>query len=498
MAFWNRKKAAPTPEQPKSTISFFSTHSHSRQTGNVSAETLARALSMLPKGGVEGAMDSASSLKADAVMPQAISPSLSNWYASQGFIGWQMCALLSQHWLVDKACSMPARDATRNGYEVVTVDGDKLDDESAKLLKKYDKMYRVKWNAEQFVRMGRVFGIRIAMFKVQSDDPHYYEYPFNIDGVERGSYKGIAQIDPYWCAPLLNSATTSDPTSIHFYDPDYWIIGDTKVHRSHLCIFRTPEAPDILKPMYLYGGVPVPQQIMERVYAAERTANEGPMLAESKRTNVWLTDMAAFQTAGDDAITRMNDWVKYRDNYGIKLGDKEADQFQQFETSLGDLDSVIMTQYQLVAAAARVPSTKLLGTSPKGFNATGEYEEASYHEELESLQEHDLTPLLERHHMLVMKSFGKSDTETTVEWQPLDAPTSKEVAETNLIKAQAGLALVQSGAITGEDERQRVATDPESGYSQMGNEASDDELLADLELSPDAAEAAERLGIGDE
>ena len=63
-----------------------------------------------------------------------------------------------------------------------------------------------------------------------------------------------------------------------------------------------------------------------------------------------------------------------------------------------------MTQYQLVAAAAGVPATKLLGTSPKGFNATGEFEESSYGEELESIQQHDLSPLVNRHHLLLIRS----------------------------------------------------------------------------------------------
>ena len=65
-----------------------------------------------------------------------------------------------------------------------------------------------------------------------------------------------------------------------------------------------------------------------------------------------------------------------------------------------------MSQYQLVAAAANVPATKLLGTTPKGFNATGEYEEASYHEELESIQANDLSRLLARHHLCVNFDCG--------------------------------------------------------------------------------------------
>jgi len=233
--------------------------------------------------------------------------------------------------------------------------------------------------------------------------------------------------------------------------------------------------------MYLYGGIPVPQQIMERVYAAERTANEAPQLAETKRTNVWLTNIEAVMADPERTAQALNNYAYYRDNYSLKIGDKVEDEFQQFDTSLTDLDEVIMTQYQIVAAAAGVPATKLLGTQPKGFNSTGDYEEASYHEELESHQTHDLAPLIERHHMLVMKSFvnpqGKGDDiETIVSWLPLDAPTADELADTNLKKAQTGNQLVMSGAIAPEEERRRIALDKESGYHELGlsDEAPDD------------------------
>ena len=48
------------------------------------------------------------------------------WYTSQSFIGHQMCALLSQNWLVSKACQMTAKDATRNGFEITVNDGSEV------------------------------------------------------------------------------------------------------------------------------------------------------------------------------------------------------------------------------------------------------------------------------------------------------------------------------------------------------------------------------------
>jgi phage-related protein (TIGR01555 family) len=418
------------------------------------------------------------------------------WYASQSFIGFQLCAMLSQNWLVKKCCLMPAKDAVRNGYEITVNDGTEVNPEILDAMRKLDVEYRLNYNLIQLVDQGRIFGIRVAMFLVDNDDPEYYFKPFNPDGVTPGSYKGISQIDPYWITPQLDTESAGAPASIHFYEPTWWNVAGRLVHRTHLIVYRTEELPDILKPTYIYGGVSIPQKIYERVYAAERTANEAPLLALTKRLDILKADLPQAVASGPAFAARIQEWVFNRDNYGIKAIGLE-EEVNQFDTSLADLDAVIMTQYQLVAAAANVPAVKLLGTAPKGFNSTGEYEEANYHEELESIQTHDLTPMIERHHMLLIRSeicpkFGIEPFSTTVTWKPLDAMTGKELAELNRLKAETGKILVESGAIDGLDERERIIADPESGYA--GLEADEvPSLLEENENDRDAAEMGKEL-----
>lgn len=495
--FGKKEQVQAEPQVPKKRKSLFSTHDfemHDPASLKAKiADTLTAFEKQQPALYGEFAMDDSSNgvpgFKMYAAGTNSVSDNVVYWYASQGFIGAQLCGIIAQNWLVNKACSMPADDAIRKGYNIVTVDGEELDPEAVKIIKAYDKAYRVTFNLREFIRKGRIFGVRVLMFKVMSTDPDYYEKPFNIDGVTPGSYKGMVQVDPYWTAPMLDGASASQPDTMHFYEPTWWIINGKKIHRSHLIIFRHAEPVDVLKPQYIYGGIPLTQQIMERVYAAERVSNEAPMLAMSKRTTVWLTDMEAVMQDSNAAVSRLQQWAQYRDNYGVKLGDKEGDEFTQFDTSLADFDNLIMTQYQLVAAIANVPSTKLMGTQPKGFNSTGDYEEASYHEMLESIQTHDLTPLLERHHQLVIKSFvepqlrKKMTLETTVNWLPLDTPTAEELAATNFSKAQTDQALLEAGAISSEDIRQRVATDKNSGYNEIG-------IMEDED--PEASELAEK------
>jgi phage-related protein (TIGR01555 family) len=158
-------------------------------------------------------------------------------------------------------------------------------------------------------------------------------------------------------------------------------------------------------------------------------------------------------------------------NFGVKvIGNNENEEIQQFDTSLADLDAVIMSQFQLVAAAAEVPATKLLGTTPKGFNSTGEYDARSYHQKLTSIQQHGLSPLLDRHHLLLIKAFvapkfGIAPFKLESNWNPVDEPTAAELADINLKKAQADSTYVQTGAIDGVDVRDKLIADKDSGFN---------------------------------
>lgn len=460
--------AEPEPEEaPKRSIT--GGLSTDYRPGLSRVELLARVESDMIQTRVGGAMDSvkdAARLTSIAVTDQQLA-----FYGSQSFIGYQLMALLAQNWLIAKACGQPGEDAVRKGWQV-TVDGtEELSPDVLDAIKRHDKRLQINEQLQEFAYFGRVFGVRHLMADIQSDDPEYYEKPFNPDGITPGSYRGLTQIDPYWISPVLVSSDADRPESRHFYDPTYWTIQGRRIHRSHLIIFKGPQVADLLKPTYRYGGVSVTQQIYERVYSAERTANEAPMLAQTKRMTVLKTDVKkamADQTAFDAAMTW---WRNKMDNYGANVIGMD-DEISQMDTSLADLDATIMTQYQLVASVAGVPVTKLIGTVPKGFNATGEYDESSYHESLESLQTNKLTAVLDRHYLCLMRSniapkFKVPPPNISVVWNPLDTVTAKEQAEVNLINAQAGAQLVTSGAIDGMDERARITADPKSGYHAL-------------------------------
>ncbi|XAO36735.1 minor head protein [Pseudomonas phage WP1] len=64
-----------------------------------------------------------------------------------------------------------------------------------------------------------------------------------------------------------------------------------------------------------FGGIPLTQRIYERVYAAERTANEAPLLAMSKRTRTIYVDVEK-AIANEDAFSaRLAFWIASRDSH---------------------------------------------------------------------------------------------------------------------------------------------------------------------------------------
>lgn len=481
------KKAAPAQQVilPKLPNGFFSTdhqmmanpQEQMRAAQDAMGKTIQRSMSdakIIDANGGTFAMDEAypdlQLVKWQNTYGGCLPPAQLLYFGMQSFIGYQTCGILAQHWLIDKVCTMPARDAVRHGYDTTVNDGTAISPDILEYMKQRDKDFKVKNNCVEFVRMGRIFGIRIAMFDVDSTDPKYYENPFNIDGVREGSYRGISQIDPYWVTPELDQAAATNPANRNFYEPTWWRINGKRVHRSHLVIMRNgDELPDILKPTYFYGGIPVPQKIAERVYAAERTANEAPMLALTKRLISLKTDITQVAANPQAFTEKMGFWSTLMNSFGIKVIGQD-EEIEQHDTALAEMDALIMTQYQLVAAGGDVPATKLLGTSPKGFGAAGDYEIESYHELLESMQEHDLSPLVNRHHALLIKSevckkFNCSFFQTDIMWRPTDTPTEKEQAEINKLKADTDLSLIQGGAIDGIDSRNRIIEERDSGYN---------------------------------
>lgn len=194
------------------------------------------------------------------------------------FIGWQSCAILKQNWLIDRACTIPAEDAIAPGWKLAFSDADQTEelseaDEKARAAKLKEieasaKDYGIANVCKKAETLKKVFGYCLVIPQIDGAD---MSKPFNIESIRPNSYKGFSVIEPMWIVPQFD-AEARNPSSPDFYIPtEYVIAGNTShpIHKSWLVKLVNSPVPDVLKPVYYWGGVPLTQQIFRRVYAAE-------------------------------------------------------------------------------------------------------------------------------------------------------------------------------------------------------------------------------------
>lgn len=413
---------------------------------------------------------------------------LSYFIASSSFIGYYAMAVIAQNKIVQMGCSSAAKDAMRNGYKLVQEDGEELSRKEQRQIAKLDKKHKLSQNIIEAETFNNVFGIRHVLFK--HTDPNFnYEEPFNVDAFKGGKYAGMAQIDPYWITPELDDTDITDPTSINYYEPTFWLINGKRYHKSHFVILNGDPVADYLKPTYRYGGISKTQQVYERVYAGERTANEIPQLVMTKRMNVRKTDLAKAQANKEKFIEKLNAAAEFRDNYGTQVIGKE-EEMSQLETSLADLDKSMWANYHLVAAIFQRPVSKLFGTGHGGLG-TGDTDEDYDIAMLETLQSGNLEDVAYGHYERLMMSEFNKEMNLDIVWNPLKVMSDKEQAEVNFIKSQTDKNLYEIGAVGEVDVRTKLSADKMSGYS--GVEVVED-FGEEPEIDSEVMDSAENNG----
>ena len=412
---------------------------------------------------------------------------LSYFIASSSFIGYYAMAVIAQNKIVQMGCSSAVKDAMRNGYKLVQEDGEELPRKEQREIAKLDKRYKLSQNIIEAETFNNVFGIRHILFK--HTDPNFdYSEPFNADAFKGGKYAGMSQIDPMLVTPELEDTDITDPTSINYYEPTFWLINNKRYHRSHFIILKGDPVADYLKPTYRYGGISKVQQVYERVYAGERTANEIPQLVMTKRMNVRKTDLAKAQANKAKFIEKLNAASEFRDNYGTQVIGLDEES-SQLETSLADLDTSMWANYHLVAAIFQRPVSKLFGTGHGGLG-TGDTDDDYDIAMLETLQSGSLEDVAYAHYERLMMSEFKKEMELDILWHPLKVMSEKEQAEINFIKSQTAVNLYNTGAVGDIDIRTQLSADKTSGYSGVEvivDERGDDDENTDIneeEITP--------------
>lgn len=443
-----------------------------------------------------------------------INPRVLKHFQSRMWITFSANAIIATHEVVNLCCSIPGQDAIAHGYKVICASNDHQKTEKAKENHDANEVRFHKQIKIAADKMGmnetcaklnyykKVYGVGIAIPRVKfkedakspsdssGNTPYSYADPYDPSKIEPGSYKGFAVVDPIWITYEFDTNEFLDPISPYFQIPTWINTHNRRIHHSWCIRVLNSEVPDILKPSYYYAGLSLTQMLYERVWCADKLANEGPLLAMTKR--LLIADGNLEQMIGDPRHTNLFfKWINYfRDNFSVFVK-KPSSNVTQLDTSLADLTPLTNSQYQLVSAIAQIPVTKLFKNVPTGLQSTGDYEWDDYAQTLLSIQTKDYTPLLRKHFELYIASFypERNDLKLDVEWNPIDVPKERELVQMGSQMAQTITNLSDRGIIMIREGRKMLRSSNIPMFQYI--EADMPEFLTKIEEQKDPEKAME-------
>jgi phage-related protein (TIGR01555 family) len=316
------------------------------------------------------------------------------------------------------------------------------------------------------------FGRSQIYIRIQNQlDDDTRKKPLMIDptGIPKGSLLGFQVIEPYWTTPYWYE--TNDPTSPDFYKPVWWFILGKQTHASRLMIFVSRELPDLYKPAFNFSGMSLTQLCEPDIEQWLGTRNAVARIIRNFRTSVLKTNMAA-TLSGEDTSgeygNRAKLFTETADNEGLMMLDKDTEEFLQVNTPLSGLAELQAQSQEHMCPPSHIPLVKLTGITPSGLNASGEEEMQVWYDYVKTQQVNDFDDhIVMTSHTIQCHLWGKIYDDIVHEFVELTELDGEGLARVRKSDAEAGSAYIQTGVVSPEEERERIARDPNSGYDGL-------------------------------
>lgn len=394
-----------------------------------------------------------------------------NSYAAQiGFPGYPYLAQLSLRAEYKAPAETTAKEMTRRWIKWKSASAG---DKTAKIAA-IEELWRtldIRSKMRTALEYDGYFGRYQLFMDIQGDESDVArQKPLNLEaGLFKGCLLNVQGIEPMWTTPY--SYNSIDPTRADFYKPVSWFVLGRKTHATRLIDIVSRPVPDLFKPAYNFGGISM-SQLMEpyvmQWYRARDSVSDIMYRFSTSGIATNLSSLLEEDDSGESTRKRAEFFNEVAGSRGLLLIDKDTEEFFQFNTPLSSLDKLMAQFQEHMSAPSHTPQVKLLGLSPAGLNASSEGEIKVYYDWTHSEQESVLTnPIVILNKVSQWHLFGSYDPDICHEYVQLDEPTQKEMAEIRTADATAGSNYIANGVITNAEERQRLQSDPNSGYNNL-------------------------------
>ena len=400
------------------------------------------------------AMDSASGYELASTM-----------YPTGGFVGFPYLAQLATRPEYRAFSSALSTEITRKWIKFTSTqtDGDNHN-EKIKLIEAEFKRLKIRSLIQKVAENEVLYGRGHIAIKING---HNQELPLVLSPatIQQGSVDSFVSVEPIWSTPSAYNAI--DPTAKDFYRPSSWFVLGKKVHASRLLTVITRSLPDILKPAYNFSGISLSQLAEPYVDNWLRTRQSVSDLINNFSLTIMTSDLSQLLSGDDgDAISkRIELFLLSRSNKGLMLVDKDRESIDQINTPLGGLHELQAQSQEQMCAVSKIPSVILTGISPNGMNASSEGELLAFNDWIAAQQEAFYRDPIEIILKIVqLNLFGEIDSEIGFKFNPLKEMTAEQQVNINNTKAQVAVNYINAGVLDPAEERERLASDPDSGY----------------------------------
>jgi phage-related protein (TIGR01555 family) len=415
-----------------------------------------------------------------------------NFWIGQSMQPQQIEAAYRGSWLMRQIVDIPADDQTRAGR-----DWD-ADDEEIKKIEAEERRIGYWQKVRTALTYGRLGGG--ALFINLGDDPAS-PLPNSVRPEQ------IVSLVPLYRTHLTIGTMEDDVLDPYYGEPTVFRINTPQrpiIHPSRLIIFKGQPVPGIYFSTWedRFWGDSIIQIVNEAVQNATTATSGFASLIDEAKVDVF-TFKALVETLaqpGGEAkfMERLQVMATGKSMHRmVALGD--GDTWETRELQFAGAKDLVMTYMGLVAGAADIPATRLLGKSPDGMNSTGEGDLSNYFQSIAAQQETDLRPALMPLDRVLLGSAGVA-TDLTYAFSPLRVLTEKEQAEIENKEADTLSKLVNTGLFADQALEQAYSNRMIESERWPGYKDARDEAEAEGKLDfdePEVDPSALAMGGGD-
>ena len=365
-------------------------------------------------------------------------------------LSYQECANLATDSMISKAIDVITREIFKSGGKWIDTHLDI--DNFEMILNSLDFYNKITLAVQRALEYGGAF-IYINTDDTDLSLPLY----INEKTAKNNKITGLTVIEPWQVAPI--KVNSFNPLRENYMQPDlWWVLGaGGAVHKSRLIPIIFYSVPDLIKPLYNYLGLPLSFYMKNYVSNADTVRQSISDLVLRFRTKIIKT--TAQKIADPQTQARVKYMNATSNNLATLLLAKDEEWIETV-TSLSGMDNLLSQMYELMTASTRgIPVTKLLGLSPRGFNATGEYDENNFYDVIDGYAKSVVVPLMEKVAEYILCFKIGVLRQPKYEFKPRKQVTQKEQAEINNLKADYISKLIMSGVVTGKDAIKAISED---------------------------------------